>query len=291
MLSIHCHVVDIILRFSSLFCLDIHPMRAPFGLMMIVLFVVAVTTPVMAANIVPHRALYDMTLKSIKNGSKIADVKGRMMFSWDDACDAWTTEQRIQYRFLYSEGDVVEILTSMASLESKDGQSMTFHLKRSTNGKDEEVFRGTASRGLTGSGKSLYSLPANHEVSFDADTLFPTTHTIEMLKRAKAGDKMFNSNVYDGSDEKGISEINVLIGQKNSTPTQGALKDSPLLTGDAYPVHMAFYEPDEQNATPDYEMDMKIGENGIVRALSIDYGDFAVAGTLTQLETLPNKCP
>ncbi|TWA83515.1 uncharacterized protein DUF1849 [Azospirillum brasilense] len=65
-----------------------------------------------AANILPHRAVYKMSLLSARNSSKVSDVRGRMLFEWADACDGWTTEQRFQLRFVYAEGDEMAMTTN-----------------------------------------------------------------------------------------------------------------------------------------------------------------------------------
>ena len=46
--------------------------------------------------------------------------------------------------------------------------------------------------------------------------------------------------------------------------------------------------------TPVYNMSFKLYENGITRDLTMDYGDFALAGKLVQLEVLKSEqdpCP
>ena len=71
--------------------------------------------PVAATGITPHRAVYRMALHSARNSSKIADVRGAMMYEQSDACDGWTTEQRFQLRFTYAEGEEMNMTTHYLS--------------------------------------------------------------------------------------------------------------------------------------------------------------------------------
>ena len=41
---------------------------------------------------------------------------------------------------------------------------------------------------------------------------------------------------------------------------------------------------DSSEQTPAYAIGFELYENGISRALSLDYGDFVVSGTMSQLE-------
>ena len=82
----------------------------------------APAVPAPVVEIAPHRAIYKMSLASARSSSTVSDVRGQMMFEWADACDGWTIEQRFQLRFLYTEGDQVDMTTNYATWEAKDGQ-------------------------------------------------------------------------------------------------------------------------------------------------------------------------
>ena len=78
------------------------------------------------ASIVPHRAVYDMKLGTIKNGSSIADVSGQMTFEWADACTGWAVQQRIKLHFSYAQGDESDLESTIVTWESKDGKLWPF---------------------------------------------------------------------------------------------------------------------------------------------------------------------
>lgn len=238
------------------------------------------------AQIQPHRALYHLTLQRAKQGSNINNVDGRMMYAWSDACDAWTIEQRLDLNFQYDGGGTQRAKTSMATWEAKDSTLFRFNVKRETDGHEVEAFRGRALLARNG-GEASYQDPDAHNVALQAGTIFPSTHTLELLRAAQAGQRLVTHEVFDGGDAAGLNHISAFI--SNAVDTV-APKDAPhaaLRQGKTWPVRLAFFAPDNQTGTPDYEMTMMLLENGIATALTIDYGDFVVDATLETLEPLP----
>jgi hypothetical protein len=57
---------------------------------------------------------------------------------------------------------------------------------------------------------------------------------------------------------------------------------------------MSYFETgkDKQDAAPAYELSYRYYENGVTTDLNIDYGEFAIKGTLKELTFLDaGKCP
>ena len=243
-------------------------------------------------EIVPHRAVYKIGLSHIKNGSGISNVSGTMAFEWADVCEAWTNHQNMKLHFAYAEGDESDLSSLIASWESKDGKAYQFSVKHMTNGQETENFKGRAVKTLTG-GSATYTVPKDKKpAALTRDDLFPSAHTLQLLQKAKAGEKMLMRRVFDGTDEVGSADVSAFIGARQEGPREGeldaALSGNALIKGQpAWPVRLAFYTPNEQGSEPDYEMELMLQPNGIARQITIDYPDFSVTGTLTSLEPLP----
>jgi hypothetical protein len=238
----------------------------------------------------PHRAIYNMSLGSAKNGSNVSGVTGTMLFEWADSCDGWAVQQHMQLNFSYSEGNEAKINSTSLSWEAKDGSRYNFNVRRTTDGQETEVYRGKASL-QDKAGRGFYSVPKDKEIKLEAGTVFPSFHTRMILENAAAGDKFFNRTVFDGSDEEGMAEISAFIGKRiepnNDTEMNPELKKNPLLSAPGWPVRLAFFRPGSTNSTPDYEMDLTLLTNGVAKAMHIDYGDFTITGVLAKLEALP----
>lgn len=242
-------------------------------------------------NIVPHRAIYTMSLGSVKNGSNISGVSGKMMFEWADSCDGWATTQQMQMHFVYSEGDESDATSNIVTWEAKDGHSYRFNVRRATNDKETESYRGKAALSAhEGSGR--YTIPKNKEVKLSSDTIFPSAHTTLILQKAVRGEKLFTRPVFDGADEDGLSDVSVFIGKRQDDPQAAemnpSLKKNALLATPGWPVRLAFFKPKSETGEPDYEMNLFLQTNGVARSMQIDYGDFSVMGVLTELEALPS---
>ena len=250
----------------------------------------ATTAPV-PIHIAPHRAIYNMRLASIKNGSNINDVAGQMLFEWRDVCDGWAIQQHMQLHFTYADGDDQDVTSTELTWEAKDGKSYNFNIRRVTNGKETENYRGKAVLKDDGSGAVTYSIPANKVDQLPPGTLFPSAHTTLILQKAAASEKLFTKRVFDGSDEAGSSDISAFVLPQQATSVETSLdpklKDNPLLAAPAWPVHMAFFPISGETGEPDYEMDLTLEPNGVARHMKIDYSDFSVTGNLEGLEALP----
>lgn len=249
--------------------------------------VTAVTAAEMA-GVQPHRALYNLSLHNAKQGSNINNVGGRMLFAWTDACDAWTIEQRLDLTFQYDGGSSQRVKTSLATWEAKDSSLFRFNVRRETNGNETEAFRGRAMLARDGSGGTAnYQAPDVHDVPLGKSTVFPSTHTLELIKAAKAGQRLLTRDVFDGADEMGKNEISAFISNPEEIIAPEGSKNPELRQGRGWPIRMAFFAPDNESDTPDYEMTMVLLENGVATSLTIDYGDFVVDATLDTLEPLP----
>ena len=257
-------------------------------------------TAPLPVKIMPHRAIYTMSLASVKNGSDVTDASGKLLFEWRDVCDGWAIQQHMQLRFTHNDGDDQDIVSTELTWESKDGKRYNFNIRRTTNGQETENYRGKATQNADGTVSVVYSTPANKVLQLPAGTLFPSAHTELILENAarmrSGGDKLFTRRVFDGSDETGSSDISAFTMPQRpiteETGIDGKIKGSPLLAEASWPVHMAFFNPASESGEPDYEMDLSLLPNGIARHMKIDYGDFSVIGNLADVEPLPaQNCP
>ncbi len=257
-------------------------------------------------SVVPHRAIYRLSLLNARNSSAVVDATGRMMFQWTDTCDAWAVEQHFRLNFLYAEGEEVNMTTNYATLESKSGTHYHFTVRKTVNGQVDEEIKGDVRPDAHGKGSSIHLIkPEGDDVRLAAGTLYPTGHTLVLLERALAGDHLVWRSVYDGADVDGPTDISAAIGNrlmlKGGLAAGLGVKDRPsvevlrldakrekrLLAGPAWPVRLAFFPTKSDSAAPEYEMSMLLLHNGIAEAMQIDYGDFTINAVLETLEPLP----
>jgi EipB-like len=239
-----------------------------------------------AAQIAPHRALYSMTLGSVRNDSGVVDARGAMVYQWGETCDGWTIEQRYRLKLHYAQSADADIVSRFVTWESKDGLQYRFNETETRNGDVDEEIRGEAQ--LNGQGKGgrvRFSQPRPATMPLAPGVLFPSAHTILLIDKARTGTTFISRQVFDGSAEENAVQVSAFIG--NLAAANSASEQlSPLLLRPGWHVRLAFFPADARAEEPDYELDMVLLDNGVSRDMLIDYGDYTIRAKLDDIEAL-----
>lgn len=239
-----------------------------------------------ASILVPHRAVYDLELKDASDRSGIAGMYGRMVYEFNgSACEGYT----VSFRFVtqVDTGDEVK-LTDQQTTTYEDLKNGNFRfLTRSfTDEKLDKEVRGSAHEADKGVTVDLTS-PDKRQVDL-AQSLFPTEHMLEVIDRAKKGDTLFESRIFDGSDAGDKTLITTTMVSKEQQPKPDdvdAGKAGAMAAKAYWPVTISYFNDDATgDALPIYRMQFKLYDNGITRDLTMDYGDFVLSGKLADLE-------
>jgi envelope integrity protein B len=252
-----------------------------------------------ATEISPHRALYSLSLESSKAGSGVVDASGAMIYEWGETCDAWTVQQRFRLRLVYEDADPVELSSTLVSWESKDGLRYRFNERRLRNGDPDEEVKGEARLDGPGKGgKADFTKPDSVSMTLAPNVLFPTAHTLLLIDRALAGDNFLTREVFDGATEDNASQISAVIGPRieptvtsdKTAAGSAAGKDkqvkSPLIERPSWRVRLAFFPADTKADEPDYELGMRLFDNGVSGDMSLDYSDYVIKAKLDEIEPL-----
>jgi hypothetical protein len=240
-----------------------------------------------AAEIAPHRALYQMTLGSTKGDSGVTSASGTMAYQWGQVCDGWTVEQRYRLKMGYSEQSDVDISSNFVTWEAKDGLHYRFNQKETRNGEASDEIHGEAHvDGPGNAGAADFAKPQQKTIQLPAGALFPSAHTILLIDKAKAGENFVSRQVFDGSTEEGAVLVSGVIGPRVE-PDPEAAKKSPLLNRPGWRVRLAFFPADQSAEKPEYELGMLLLDNGVSRDMTIDYGDYTIKAKLDDIEALP----
>lgn len=246
----------------------------------------SMTYPVMIA---PHKALYSLDLTTSQTGSSVTDIKGKLFFKWEDACDAWATNHRFSMEYAYVDRPSLSATSDFVAWESKDGKRFQFSSESTENGEQSEVLRGSAEREILNAGNALFSKPAGLSYQLPKGFYFSSEHTIELIARAQAGEKFFHAIMFDGTDQDGPVEVNAVIGTETPVTMEApvATIDADLLKNRAWRVRLAFFSMKDVDPMPLYEMTIVLHENGVVSYIAVDYRAFSVVQKLMALEKLP----
>ena len=256
---------------------------------------IVVATPAWAANIAidPHEALYNLTLESAKSASGVIGANGAMFYKWGETCDGWTLEQRFHLRISYAEEDATDISSTVVTFESKDGLHYRFNERRLRNGEVDAEIHGEAH--LDGPGKggvAEFTKPEAATLTLKPGVLFPTAHTMLLIAAAQAHEQFISRYVFDGSDVENAGQVSAFIGSALAPSGAKAAKplNDPLLQHAGWPIRLAFFPASDSGTAdqtePDYELSMRLLENGVTQDMKLDYSDYVIAATLSDIKKL-----
>ncbi|MEJ0048952.1 MAG: DUF1849 family protein [Rhodospirillales bacterium] len=237
------------------------------------------------ANIAAHHAFYELSLKSSLDQGVLA-ARGQMTYDIADACTGLTTAQHLSIDLTDRDGRDVTMISDYATFETRDGTKLEFHTRQMTGTDVTEALDGTAVLDRSGGrGHADYTSPEHKRVALPAGTLLPNAHTLAILAAGAAGKHFLATPLFDGTDAKGAEDSFVTIEawQKPRTEKWSALSSLP-----SGRVHVAFFGRDQGTETPDYEIGMRYFSNGVADDLAMNFGDFVMAGRLTELEIRPS---
>lgn len=240
-----------------------------------------------AVDLAPHRAFYSMSLGSVRSGSGVTSVHGAMYTEWNASCEGWTLAQRLLLRIANNHGTNIQTESNFSSWESRDGLSYRFTNRNLRNGKLHEDLRGSATLGAKGKGgKATFTHPKDKSFKLPPGTMFPTRHMIVLIESARRGDKLLFRTVFDGASLDGALEVNAVIGRM---VRPGAKKDKvdPLIRRASWTLRLAFFSAKTAKLEPDYELGVRLYDNGVAEDFTLDYGDFTVRAKLEKIEALP----
>ncbi len=243
------------------------------------------------ADMVPHRAVFDMKLMDAASSSSITGLTGRMVFETvGSPCEGFTINFRFVTQVEYGQEKSRLIDMRTTTFEAGDGKNFQFLTQTFIDEKVVDESKGSAMRD---GGKTRVSLVKPQEKTFTmpGDALFPTQHLAQMLRAARTGQPFLPVDLYDGSEggEK-IFPTATAIGKRIEGPddvgSETAAAVDAMSKLPRWPVTVGYFDPEKSagEVTPAYEMSFLLYENGISRKVKIDYGEYIVGGELVDLK-------
>ena len=247
----------------------------------------------------PHQALYELSLLKSRGSNSINSARGRILYNFSgSACEGYTSEFRQVSELDSGEGKVTLSDLRSTSWEDGAGKSYRFKIDTRMNDADSSPVEGVAER--TGDHVTVkLKQPEAKTFTLDGNTVFPTEQIQRIIAAAREGKPVLELMVYDGSDngEKVYNTLSV-IGQPIPGDRTVAAPD-PSTASDVmksltrWPVTVSYYDRDARakdgEQTPVYAMSFELYENGVSRALVLDYNDFVIAGAMGKFDVKDSK--
>jgi hypothetical protein len=240
-----------------------------------------------ATELAAHRALYNLSLASSKDGD-VSAATGKMAYEVIDACDGWAVRQRLDMVITNRDGQDINMVSDYTTWESKDGLRLRFRMKQTTDTAVTSEVAGDAKLdSVGGPGMVHYTVPSESTKALPPGTLFPMAHTAAIIAAAEQGKKALFIPLFDGTTADGAQDSSVAVVHWNGPTTSKWADLSKLASGR---VHVAFFDRKASAQEPDYEVSMNYWENGVADELAMDFGDFVMNGKLAEYAPQKGGC-
>jgi hypothetical protein len=278
------HIIGATLACASLVALAPHAAAADAA--------AAVAAVAGQPRLAPHRAVYDLTLAQASGSKAPTSARGRIAFDFSgSSCEGWVQNFRQITELQPSEGPARLSDMRSATFEAGDGKDFRFRIETKLDNVQAEDIDGKAKK-KTGAALSVdLARPKQSTLSLDGGALFPTEHLRHILAAAQADERILEAKVFDGSGdgEKIFDTMSVIGRPTNGAVTEKAAQIKELAELKRWPVSISYFEPGKRDEQPVYVLSFDLYENGVSRALKLDYGDFALTGEMTELSMLPSS--
>ncbi len=245
-----------------------------------------------APTLASHRAVYELTLLSSKGDKAPNTARGRIAFDFSgNACDGYTQNFRQLTELQPPEGPARTSDMRSATFEDASAKTFRFKVESKVDERGVEEIDGSASKSGDGALSVRLMRPSPSRLDLDQDVVFPTEHIVRIIEAARAGERTLSLKAFDGSDtgRKVFQTLTVIGKQAEALPPEKAAQAAQLKDIKRWPVTISYFEEDKKDNAPNYVLSFDLYENGVSRALKLDYGDFVLAGEMKQLDFLPAK--
>ncbi len=239
--------------------------------------------------LVAHRAAYNISLAGGDGAGAPVSASGLIAYEFRGSrCAGYASSFRQVTVLQKSEGAPISADTKAVTFEDGQGRSMQFQIDSSASDSPTDPIEGKAARSDAGDISVDLAKPTAQKLELGKDILFPTQHIEKIIETARAGGSTLQARVFDGSDTGSkIYDTLTVIGKAGAGPTEDASNVDTLKNISRWPVTISYFDAAKRDAAAEYILSFDLYENGISGSLKLDYGAFALAAHLVQIELLP----
>lgn len=251
-------------------------------------------------GLMAHEASYELSLAKARGNTAVSSANGRILYKFGgNACEGYSTDFRQVSQIEAGEDRTTTSEMRSTNWEDGQGKKYRFNVVNQTNDDAPVLVNGTAERGPDGTITVKLKQPQAKTFTLDKNIVFPTEQTRRIIEAAKEGRRFMELGVYDGSDNgEKVYNTFVVIGQpitagRGAASSDVATANDKLKAVTRWPVTVSYFDraakPGSGEQTPVYGMSFELYEDGISRALVLDYNDFVVDGKIDRLQVGESK--
>jgi hypothetical protein len=244
-----------------------------------------------AQALIPHRAVYDVSLAKMSENEGVRGARGTMVYVITDRCEGYTMETTMEIDMAFTSGVYNMIDQRFASWEAKNGRESTFRMEIIENGKMGRSHRGRIDLAEDGSGKIVIESDGIASFDLPPGTQLSTSHMLSILENARAGKRFLSSPVIDGSFENGPYQVTAVIGASQPEPAEISRRGlHEIGRGPHWPIGMAYFPYASTDVLPEIEVAVDLMQGGIAQTMTQQFGDYSLGFELVYVEPLQTTC-
>jgi hypothetical protein len=257
--------------------------------------------PALAAGpgFLSHQALYELSLVKSRGANAVNGARGRILYNFSgSSCEGYTSEFRQVSELNSGEGKLTLSDLRSTSWEDAAGKSYRFKIDTRMNDAEAPPVDGMAER--VGHHITVkLKQPVAKTFNLEGSVVFPTEQINRIIDAARTGKSVLELMVYDGSDngEKVYNTLSVIgqpiPGDRSIASPDPSTANDTMRALTRWPVTVSYYDRDARakdgEQTPVYAMSFELFENGVSRALVLDYNDFVISGALGKFDVRDAK--
>lgn len=243
-----------------------------------------------APPLASHRAIYELTLDKATGAKAPAQARGRIVFDFAASCDGYVQNFRQITELQPAEGSTKVSDMRSATFEALDASDYRFKVETKVDSASAEEVDGRAQKGKDERVNVDLSRPRRAHLDMEGPALFPSEHLRRIIDAARKGESLLEARVYDGTGEGDkIFDTLTVVGKALEAPAAEKAAQVEALKGlKRWRAAVSYFEPGKRDGQPIYVLSFDLYENGVSRALKLDYGDFVLKGEMTELSLQPS---
>lgn len=233
----------------------------------------------MAEGIVPHRALYSVSLAG--QATNVDDARGLLSIELERGCERWNYSQRFELQLIQAGLEPTGVSVRITAWESFDGKRYGFRSVTDYGSNQSVTMVGQATASAHSESKAIYTEPVAFERTLPPGSAFPVAWLKKALNASLAKSGRVAGHVFFGASPEEPLRVNTVI-----LPAKAVDDAGDLLKGRRWRHISAFYNA-KSGEEPEYEANETLVENGILAGALMRYPTYDLKVALQRVEALP----